>query len=172
VARKGVTDYLDTSSLSMSYDDFDDQSMELFADESDVKNSEVTTASGIVVTGLGLNNLAGSIGISHLIFTSDQAIKLSEPGPLFSTSSLTYQSQSTFFQRPVTLYTVPITEVTSKLFFGSFADANDEEKLLELGITHIISLIGPKNPIKGIKHKHKPMSDYGRTDLQRLIKYL
>jgi len=67
---------------------------------------------------------------------------------------------------------LPITEVTSQIFLGSFENAKDEKKLNDLGITHIISLIGPKHPVEGIKLKHKPMSDYGRTDLKKVVKLL
>lgn len=63
----------------------------------------------------------------------------------------------------------PITEVTSQLYFGSYEDALQEEKLKVIGITHIISVIGPSNPIEGIKHMHYPMHDYGRTDLNQLF---
>jgi len=63
-----------------------------------------------------------------------------------------------------------LTEITSQLYLGSFEDAKNEAKVVELGITHILSLIGPKHPIDGIKHKHKPMNDNGYTNLKRLIK--
>jgi len=110
----------------------------------------------------------GTMGISQLEFTSD--ITLQPSKPLFGARCATlYKSQATFFQKAPTFYAIPLTEVTPQLFFGSFEDANNEQKLKDLGITHIISLIGPKNEIKGIKHKHKPMSDYGRTDLKRVI---
>merc|ERR1719419_2017973 len=64
---------------------------------------------------------------------------------------------------------IGLTEVTKQLFFGSFEDASNEEKLVEIGITHIISLIGSANKIKGINHSQKPMNDQGQTDLKEVI---
>jgi len=119
----------------------------------------------LVVPGPGMR-YQGTIGISQLEFTSDNALCVTKP--LFGAATL-YESQAIFFQKAPTFYAIPLTEVTPQLFFGSFADANNEQTLKDLGITHIISLIGPKNEIKGIKHKHKPMSDYGRTDLKGVI---
>jgi len=63
-----------------------------------------------------------------------------------------------------------LTEITSQLYLGSFEDAKKEAKVVELGITHILSLIGPKHPINGIKHMHQPMDDNGHTNLKSLIK--
>lgn len=63
----------------------------------------------------------------------------------------------------------PMTEVTSQLYLGSYDDALQEEKLKANGITHIISLIGATNPIKGMKHMHYPMHDHGRTDLNQFF---
>jgi len=63
----------------------------------------------------------------------------------------------------------PITEVTSQLYLGSWDDAKNEEELRSRGITHTLSLIGPKHLIAGIEHKHYPMSDWGKTDLRNLI---
>jgi len=63
----------------------------------------------------------------------------------------------------------PITEVTSQLYFGSYEDAKNVEELRSLAITHILTLIGKKNAIAGIKHMQKPMHDLGRTDLRFLI---
>jgi len=128
---------------------------------------ELNVGESLVVAGRG-KRYQGTFGISQLNFTSDDAIKLTKP--LFGARCATlYKSQATFFQKAPTFYSIPLTEVTPQLFFGSFEDANNEQKLKDLGITHIISLIGPKNEIKGIKHKHKPMNDYGRTDLKGVI---
>jgi len=73
---------------------------------------------------------------------------------------------------PSTEFRVPVTEVTSQLFFGSFDDATNEENLKKLGITHIISLIGKKHPVEGMQLKQQPMHDCGRTDLKGIIKTL
>jgi len=147
----------DTSSYEDSGDSITDKSV----------TDGLNVGDSLVVAGPGMR-YQGAIGISQLEFTSDDAIKLTKP--LFGAGCATlYKSQATFFQKAPTFYAIPLTEVTPKLFFGSFEDANNEQKLKDLGITHIISLIGPKNEIKGIKHKHKPMSDYGRTDLKGVI---
>lgn len=71
-----------------------------------------------------------------------------------------------------TVYNPPLTKVTSKLFIGSFEDAKDEAELRLRGITHIISCIGQKHQIVGIKHAHSPMNDHGRTDLQFVLQKL
>jgi len=64
----------------------------------------------------------------------------------------------------------PITEVISgKLYLGCEDHAWDEEELLSLGITHILSVSNHINPIKGIDHKHFVMSDCGRTDLNTVV---
>lgn len=112
----------------------------------------------------------GVLGISNLVFASDSALTFTKP--LFGGSCATLykcKSEPTFLERNVTFYVEPLTEVTPQLFFGTFEDANNEVKLKGLGITHIISLIGPKHEIKGMKHEHKPMSDFGRTDLKRVV---
>jgi len=112
----------------------------------------------------------GRIGITHLKFRSDS--KLSKV--LFaSTNPTPYMSQSSSFHRAGTIaHAVPMTEVTTQLFFGSLEDASNEQKLFWHGITHVVSLIGPKHTIEGIKHKHKPMCDNGRTDLKKVITML
>jgi len=129
----------------------------------------LNTGKSLVVGGPG-KKYPGTIGISQLVFSSDDAIKLTKP--LFRKKITRYKSQATFFQKGSTFYLIPLTEVTSQLFFGSFEDAKNEQKLKDLGITHMISLIGPKNKIKGIKHMHKPMSDHGRTNLKRVMAIL
>jgi len=106
-------------------------------------------------------NSSEGFRISNIIFPSNFELDLSSQ--LFQSGSKTSSS---------VLYQVPITEVTSQIFIGAFEDAKDDEKLKELGITHIISLIGPKHPVEGMKLKHKPMSDYGRTDLKEVIRML
>jgi len=63
----------------------------------------------------------------------------------------------------------PITEVTPQLFLGSFEDARNELGLRLRAITHTISLIGPKHITAGIEHKHYPMNDQGKTDLEKII---
>jgi len=139
---------------------------------SDETYRESSTESSVIVTnklGAKIQNPKGlGVGISGLVFSSDKAIKLSNP--LFASRyGSIYKSQVTFSDSTAFGYFLPVTEVTSQLFFGSFDDAKDEKNLRELGVTHIISLIGPKHIVKGIKHLHKPMNDYGRTDLKKVM---
>jgi len=113
-------------------------------------------------------NYPGVIGITDFAYASDEAITIKKP--LFGrVCAPLYKSEASFFGRNGTFYVEPLTEVTPHLFCGTFEDANDEGKLKDLGITHIISLIGPKHEIAGMKHEHKPMSDFGRTDLKRVV---
>jgi len=160
-------------SSSNSRDEFIIASFDEASDDSTLVSTTdgLTDDKSLVVAGKLKMNLPGAIGISQLQFSSDNAIVVSNPlfGNRFATL---FKSQDTFFVNGPTFYAVPVTEITPQLFFGSWEDANGEEKLKELGVTHIISLIGPKHEIKGMKHKHKPMSDHGRTDLKKVIKML
>jgi len=108
-------------------------------------------------------NFSGALDLTRPVFFCSNFV--STPSTLSSSSVILLQDMTTRHQ-------LPITEVTSQIFLGSFENAKDEKILKELGITHIISLIGPKHPVEGIKHEHKPMSDYGRTDLKQVVKTL
>jgi len=112
--------------------------------------------------------LAADPGISQLVryFSSEKAIAFSSDG-VFSAAG-DYMTTSHIS----TTFALPMTNVTEQLYFGSFEDAKNEIELRAIGITHMISLIGPKHLIDGIEHKHSPMNDYGRTDLNRLLKKL
>jgi hypothetical protein len=158
-----IDDY-STSSYELSEGEYSTSSYE--RSEGSISSKSMIDNEYLVVAGSRNMKCPGSFGISQLVFASDRALKLKKP--LFGSGAI-FKSQATFFQKTVTFYAVPLTEVTSSLFFGSFEDANNEEKLRRLGITHIISLIGPTNKIKGMKHKHKPMSDHGRTNLKGVI---
>jgi hypothetical protein len=90
---------------------------------------------------------------------------------LFTTAkSVTWSSANASFIS--TCHQIPLTEVTSQIYLGSFEDAKNEEELRARNITHIISLIGPSHSIAGVYHKHSPMSDYGKTDLEQVFKKL
>jgi len=109
--------------------------------------------------------LPGKFGLSKMVFPSNDALKLSRT--LFTSYGCSEINKSTL--RCSTQWIVPVipvTKVTSQLYFGTFEDANNASNLLHLGITHVISLIGPKNLIKNIKHMHCPINDYGRSDLK------
>lgn len=102
--------------------------------------------------------------ISHLVFPTDNRVS-----PLFAstTSSSVFNTSKSFLSR-----NVPVTQITPQVYFGTFEDAKNENNLRKIGVTHIISLIGPKHSIKNMKHRHYPMNDYGRTDLKLVIKKL
>lgn len=79
-----------------------------------------------------------------------------------SSSSLTTRSPS---YNPL-----PITEVIrGKLYLGCEEKAADEEELLALGITHILSVTNRINHVNGVEHKHFVMSDWGRTNLKTVL---
>jgi len=139
-------------------------------DWSEKSTSESDTDEPKYVIPLGkLNNR--SIQISQLTFSCGKSCQLSRP--LFATSSSIFKSQDTISRSASScVCVVPLTEVTPKLFFGSFEDASNDEILASLGITHIISLVGHQHLIKGMKHKHKPMNDFGKTDLKGVINTL
>jgi len=104
-----------------------------------------------------------------MYLASANAILFSNSG-LFSSvvaSSSAATSLSSFYMCQPTL-----TEITPQLFLGSFENAKNEKELLANGITHIITLIGPKHQIKGIKQKHCPMNDSGQSDLGRIMNTL
>jgi len=67
----------------------------------------------------------------------------------------------------------PITEVIpGKLYLGSEDNATNEDQLLALGITHVLSLSNRINRIQGIEHEHFLMSDIGRTELETVLAQL
>jgi len=101
----------------------------------------------------------GALNLSREIFPCG--------APFVSSSSL-----CVLLRRMTTYYQLLITEVNSQIYLGSSDNAKDDKKHKNLGITHIISLIGPKHLVEGIKHKHKPMCDYGRTNLKQVIQLL
>jgi len=90
------------------------------------------------------------------------------------------KSSFTFSLRTLSLQTMtsptssyappPMTKVRPRLYVGTLDDANNEKELRAKGITHILSLIGHKSSVKWVKHKHKPMNDYGKTDLKGVLK--
>jgi len=64
----------------------------------------------------------------------------------------------------------PITEVIpGKLYLGCELRAFNEDELLNLGITHILSVTNHINPIKGIEREHFVMNDHGRTELNEVL---
>merc|ERR1712060_1036602 len=65
----------------------------------------------------------------------------------------------------------PLTQVLSQLYLGTEEDAQEAEKLLDLGITHIISIVGGGR-YKDLypKHMYIPLRDNGSSDLLDEIK--
>jgi len=97
-------------------------------------------------------------------FSKEKAVGFSSDG-IFGSDRLTLSGESK------SLYELhlPITKLTSQLYFGSYENAKNEEQILAYKITHIISLIGPTHLIKDIKHMHYPINDYGRTNLKEVL---
>merc|ERR1712060_282152 len=60
----------------------------------------------------------------------------------------------------------PLTQVLSQLYLGTEEDAQQAEKLLDLGITHIISIVGGGR-YKDLypKHMYIPLRDNGSSNL-------
>jgi hypothetical protein len=83
-----------------------------------------------------------------------------------SWSCVTPTFETTSFKSSIN---IPLTEVTSQLFLGTFDNAMNEEQLRAYGITHIISVIRAVYPIAGIQYKHNPMNEDGQSDLQWLM---
>jgi len=95
--------------------------------------------------------------------------KVSSSNASFLFSPMSFISQDTlsnFSYRPP-----PMTEVLhQKLYIGSEDDARNKSGLLDLGITHVLSVNDHVFPVPGIKHKHFPMHDSGRTDLDGVLR--
>jgi len=65
----------------------------------------------------------------------------------------------------------PITEVIpDKLYLGCERRAFNDDELLALGITHVLSVTNHINSIEGIKHEHFVMHDRGKTELNKVLK--
>merc|ERR1711920_1111409 len=77
-----------------------------------------------------------------------------------TSSSKTYQS----------FEPTPLTQVLSQLYLGTEEDAQEAEKLLDLGITHVISIVGGGR-YKDLfpKHMYIPLRDNGSSDLLEKI---
>jgi len=91
-----------------------------------------------------------------------------------STTNSSKKSQCTIhstYQSTTSTYApIPITEVLlRKLYIGTWDNAKDESLLKSKEITHVLSVIGPKHDVIGIKYKHIPMNDRGRTDLKKVM---
>jgi len=59
--------------------------------------------------------------------------------------------------------------IPNKLYLGCQMRASNDDELLSLGITHILSVTNHINPIKGLQHKHFVMSDFGKTELNTVL---
>jgi len=87
--------------------------------------------------------------------------------PTYLTTDLdeTSTNQETTFNFPTP------TQILTTLFLGSKDDSLKEEKLKQIGITHILSVVsGHQNIIPGCKHLSAPMADKGYSDVKSIIK--
>jgi len=64
---------------------------------------------------------------------------------------------------------VPMTQVLSNLYIGTYDNAIDEENLERKGITHILSLVGHQSRVNWVKHKHYVMNDLGNTIIKDVL---
>lgn len=118
--------------------------------------------------GLSNDQLSDSVAYNtpRVVLTNKEifSIRLCEFSPMPSPCS-TYVSSSQAYGPH------PITEVIpGKLFLGCENHAFNEDKLLALGITHILSLTDRINAIEGIEQEHFVMNDSGRTELKKVMK--
>jgi len=86
---------------------------------------------------------------------------------LFSRSCYASRTNTdTTFETSETFEPTPLTEVLSQLYLGTEQDAQQVEKLLGLGITHIISIVGGGRYKEFYpKHMYIPLRDNGSSDL-------
>jgi len=82
----------------------------------------------------------------------------------YSPSSLTNSPNSS--ETYQTFEPTPLTQVLPRLYLGTQEDAEQEEKMRSLGITHIISIVGGGR-YKDLcgKHMYVPLRDNGSSDL-------
>jgi len=82
----------------------------------------------------------------------------------------TWRDTETFTQHEKWLRTVSPSLILPTLFLGTKKDSLKDERLKELQITHILSLMGGKQHlIPGCKHLHVPMADSGNTSLDQVM---
>merc|ERR1719285_530495 len=128
---------------------------------------------------LGLNISTQFISDSEL-WNTPRIIHLENESPkrqsknFLSLADINNSPQSTYSSYSMTTsptYTPhPISEVIpGKLFLGSEENALNEEQLLALGITHILSVTNHINRMKGVEHEHFAMNDMGRTELDTVL---
>jgi len=65
---------------------------------------------------------------------------------------------------------LPMSEVLSTLYIGTYDNTTNEEDLRRNGITHILTLIGNQSCVKGVNYKQYVMSDYGKTNIKDVLK--
>jgi len=79
-------------------------------------------------------------------------------------------SRGSTFTESQSFMPYPITEVIpGKLYLGCEWNASNEAELLELGISHILSVSNRIHRIQGMEHEHFVMSDIGRTELETVL---
>jgi len=86
------------------------------------------------------------------------------PPMLCTTTSRT--SCTSFSETYESFEPTPLTQVLSQLYLGNEEDAQQAEKLIDLGITHVISIVGGGR-YKDLypKHMSVPLRDNGSSDL-------
>jgi len=69
----------------------------------------------------------------------------------------------------MTFEPTPITQVLPQLYIGTQEDAEQEEKMISLGITHIVSIVGGGRYKDICKHMYIPLRDNGSSDLLKKL---
>jgi len=109
----------------------------------------------------------------RIIFSDDESHKFELKNVLPLANIISPRSYYSSYSTNVTSATyipTPITEVIpGKLYLGSEDNAFNKHRLLELGITHILSVTNRINRINGIEYEHFVMNDMGRTELKTVL---
>jgi len=97
--------------------------------------------------------------------------RYSESSSRISPTSLTSDFDETFTNQESSLNSPTPTQILTTLFLGSKDDSLKEERLKQIGITHILSVVsGNQHILPGCKHLGAPMADKGYSDLKSIIK--
>jgi len=107
---------------------------------------------------------------SAILYLGGKNTQLNSKASLPQNSYRSSISWSSTLSGSQTFKPYPFTEVISgKLYLGCEDNATNEDQLLALGITHVLSLSNRIYRIQGIEHEHFVMSDIGRTELDIVL---
>jgi len=117
------------------------------------------------ITGSGYNTSASS-SIGNIFSNSTRTARdLTSPA-----GRSTWRDTETFTQHEKWLASMSPSLILPTLFLGSKKDSTKVERLKELQITHILSVMGGKQHlVSGCKHLSVPMADNGNTSLEEVM---